>query len=78
MNKACRTALKGCTRKKMKTPTLSLAALLIAITSFSFAAHHPKIDAELEGKNPDTEPISKSELAGFVRKVLVIAGALAN
>jgi len=31
-----------------------------------------------EGKNPDTEPISKSELAGFVRKVLVIAGALAN
>jgi wobble nucleotide-excising tRNase len=31
-----------------------------------------------EGKSPDTEPISKSELAGFVRKVLVIAGALAN
>lgn len=31
-----------------------------------------------EGKNPDIEPISKSELAGFVRKVLVIAGALAS
>jgi wobble nucleotide-excising tRNase len=31
-----------------------------------------------EGKNPDTEPISKSELAGFVHKVLVIAGALAG
>jgi wobble nucleotide-excising tRNase len=31
-----------------------------------------------EGKNPDTEPISKSELVGFVHKVLVIAGALAG
>jgi hypothetical protein len=31
-----------------------------------------------EGKNPDTEPISKSELAGFVRKVLIIAGALTS
>jgi hypothetical protein len=31
-----------------------------------------------EGKDPETEPISKSELVGFVQKVLVIAGALAN
>ena len=29
-----------------------------------------------EGKNPDTEPVSTTELYGFVGKVLEIAGAL--
>ncbi len=31
-----------------------------------------------EGKNPDTEPVHRNELEGFVGKVLVIAGALAD
>jgi hypothetical protein len=29
-----------------------------------------------EGRNPDTEPVSTTELHGFVAKVLEIAGAL--
>jgi serine protease AprX len=37
--------------------TLNLAALFVAATTFTYAAHNPKVDKDLEGKNPNT-PLS--------------------
>ena len=38
---------------RMTSRTLSLATLLVTATTMTYAAHHPKIDAELEGQTPD-------------------------